>query len=62
MSTNAMVSATTPSGDRRVAGARRNGSAPCIAGVTAREARERRQVLAEIAAMLRRNPFLDVEL
>ena len=60
MSTNAIVSATARS-DRRVAGARRKGGALCVAGVTAREARERRQVLAEIAAMLRRNPFLDVE-
>ena len=62
MSTNAFVSATARNGERRAARARRSGSGPCVAGVTAREARERRQVLAEIAAMLRRNPFLDVEL
>ena len=62
MSTNAIVAAAARSGERRAARTRRNGCRPCGSGITAREARERRQVLAEIAAMLRRNPFLDVEL
>jgi hypothetical protein len=64
MSTNEVASRATPSAvrtARRARPSRRLGEG-CAASVAAREARERRQALAEIATLMRRNPFLDVEL
>jgi hypothetical protein len=63
MSANDIMPPASHGAKGRAAGARaaRRPEAWRAGGAAAREARERRRTLAEIAAMLRRNPFLEAE-
>jgi len=64
MSANDIVPVAARRAKRKAARSRalRRTDAACVAGVATRDARERRQALAEISAMMRRSPFLDAEL